>query len=343
MVRIQYGVLAGCLALAAGSNTVLAADYPDTFRGSYDCCDANQYEDSIGFETGLRYVYSLGSHTYSVGGNTETAEDTSHVLEGFLRIDDYSTNTFLRGTGGYGFAMNGTYADGAGTISDGTLGYGTIDLGHYWLGGKKDGYGLGAFIGYQYLNDNPDTGRANFTTATSADDVSWSTTSTYWTVPYDSEPNAVDIHALRLGVSARADLGDIMDVSLDVAAIPYANLSGTLGSFGTPTFVAGGATHIQSSATTIEGWGYGAEAEMMFGLKPADNVAVRIGGRARYLQGTYDATHSIASITDQSDSSVPADGIYDTPPVVTNQNVIWTDNPFSMWRLDGMLELSVSF
>ncbi|MBU1174249.1 MAG: hypothetical protein KKH72_02520 [Alphaproteobacteria bacterium] len=336
-------ILASCLALVALPHWGLAADYEDALRGGYDWNDTTQYDDTIGFEAGLRYIYSLGQHKYSVNGATATIDDTSHILEGHLRINDYSTNTFLRGTGGYGIAINGTYAGGAGSFNSGNIAYTVFDLGQFWLGGEDEGYGVGGFVGYQYLADNPDVGRASFTTATSATDVSWSTASTYWTVPYDSEPNAVDIHALRLGASLKADLGSMADVSLDLAAIPYANISGTLGSWGTASYVSGGATHIQSSATTLEGWGYGAAADLMFGLKPVDNVAVRIGGRAQYLQGTYNAIHSIASITNQTDTDAPPDGVYDTPPTFSNQNVIWTDNPFSMWRLGAVLELSVAF
>ena len=310
MGSFNIRVVAGCIVLVALPQSALAADYPaadypDGMRGSYDWSDPTEHEDDVGFEVGLRYVYSLGSHTYSVGNQTGTSDDTSHILEGHLRIDDYTTDTFLRGTGGYAIAINGSYDNGYGTISDGTIAYSVFDLGQYWVGGKDEDYGLGGFVGYQYIGDNPDIGRANFTTATSADDVTWSTTEPYWAVPYDSEPNSVDIHALRLGLTATADLGDIADVSLDLAAIPYANISGTLGAFGTPTTSYNGVTRIQSSATTLEGWGYGAEAQLMFGLKPVENVAIRFGGRAQYLEGTYDATHSIASITDQADSSVP--------------------------------------
>lgn len=50
---------------------------------------------------------------------------------------------------------------------------------------------------------------------------------------------------------------------------------------------------------------------------------------------------SMVGITDPVDSE--PDGAYNVAPIVTNQNYISTNNPFSLWRLGGLVELTVSF
>ena len=347
MVRFNIGVISGCLALVALPQSGMAADYDtsDVLRGSYDWTTPE--EDSIGFEFGLRYLYSKGGQSHSISGEPETSNDTSHILELHGRIDDYSTNYFLRGTAAYGISTEGDYSGdwqnfGNGQVSDGVVSYIGGDLGQYWFGSPRDGFGVGAFVGYQYLNDNPDIGRANFTTAASASDITWSTTSTEWRVPMDSAQNNLQVHMLRLGGTARAELNDSLDFSLDVAAIPYANISGTMGAFGIANIAQSATTTwVQSSAAEVDGWGYGAAAEAAFGFRPAKNMLIRLGGRARYLQGTYDSTFYGATITEQADAD--NDGTYETAPIFTNQRYISTDNPFKMWRIGGFLELTGKF
>ncbi len=349
MVSSKFAALTASLALCALPQSALSADYPDTswpddMRGSYNWGEQSEW-DAVGFEASLRYVYSVGHHEYSVGNTKETSDDTSHILEGNLRIEDYSTSSFLNTTVGYSIAINGSYSGdwGSGNIVDGSIGYGTIDLGRYFFGDPRDGFGVGGFIGYQYLSDNPDIGRANFTTASSAADINWSTASNFWTVPYDSKPNQVDIHMLRLGASVRAELNDAVDFDVDVAAIPFAGIGGTLGAFAYSNADYGSYALIQSSPVDLSGWGYGATADVAIGFHPTDNMIVRLGGKAQYLQGTYDATYSVATITDPVDTTVPPDGTYDGAPTFSNQGYITTDNPFSQWRLGAMLELGVSF
>ncbi len=346
MVPKKIAAFAGSLAFLALPQTASAADYtdwPDGLRGSYDWNDSSQNEDVVGFEAGLRYYLSAGGQSFSVGPTTETSSDVSHILEAHVRINDNSTSSFLRANAGYAIATTGEYSGdwSSGSIVDGTIGYIGGDLGQFWFGDARKGFGIGGFIGYQYLHDNPDMGRANFTTASSVNDITWSTTSTYWTVPFDSQPNNFDVHMLRLGATMRSEINDMADISLDLAAIPYANISGTLGSFGVSSFIDGGATYVQSSAADINGWGYGAAADLMFGFHPTDNMVVRLGGRARYIQGIYDSTYSMAAITDQADANT--DGTYETAPIYTNQNYIDTNNAFSMWRLGGLFELTASF
>lgn len=320
---------------------VFAADFPE-MRSALPIDWSSDAGDPLGFEFGLRYWYSRGGQNVQFGSGTAAAQDTTHILEGHLRIDDYSTNTFFRALAGYSLAISGDYWNdlGSGSTTGGQVGYVGGDFGGYWFGDPNNGLGVGGFVGYQYQNESPDTGRVNYTTAASASDITWSTTSTYWTVPYASKPNNININMLRLGLSAKANLGAMADISLDVAGIPYANISGTLGGFGVTT-TGSNPTYIQSSPVEAQGWGYGAAADLMLGFRPVENMVIRLGGRAQYLQGTYDGTYSVAAITDQQDSN--SDGTYDVPPVYSNQNYISTNNPFSMWRLGALLELTYSF
>src|SRR5690606_21785999 len=101
---------------------------------------------------------------------------------------------------------------------------------------------------------------------------------------------------------------------------------------------------ILTSPLNIEGWGYGGTAEVAAGFTPVENVKFTFGGRAWYLQGTYDATYSAAMVTapqqqpeiDDPDSADPADTIPPDPlysaPSVTMDDYIDTNNPFSMLR-----------
>lgn len=335
--KLAVALAAGC-GMAAPAQ---AADFPQ-MRSTLPLDWSSDAGDPLGFEFGLRYWYSRGGQNIHLGSGSAGAIDTTHILEGHLRIDDYSTNTFFRALAGYSMAISGNYWSdlGSGTTTGGQIGYAGADFGGYWFGDPNNGLGLGGFVGYQYQNESPDTGRANYTTAASASDITWSTSSTYWTVPYDSKPNNININMLRLGMSAKANLGTMADVSLDVAGIPYANISGVLGGFGVAT-TGSNPTYIQSSPTEAHGWGYGAAADLMLGFRPVENMVIRLGGRAQYLQGTYDATFSRAAIIDQKDSN--GDGIYDVAPVYSNQNYVVTDNPFSMWRLGALVELTYSF
>lgn len=343
---LRFAPALAALGVCALSLPVSAADYgelPDTFRSSFPTDWNNGDElDPLGFEFGLRYWYSLGAQQHNVGSRSYSEDDTSQILEGHFRIDDYSTNTYLKGIGGMAVVIDGTHSGftGAGNIVDGKIGYAGFDLGSYAFGTPDDGVGVGFFGGYQYWHDSPNTGRANFTTATSASDVNWSTTSTNWSVPGDSEPNDIDIHALRLGLTAKADFG-MFDINAEVAAIPYAWVSGTLGVDGFSSYSSGSTTYMKSSATSVEGWGYGAAAELLVGFHPTDNMTIRVGGRAWYLQGQLDAEYSVAGVTDQVDSDT--DGTYEVAPGFSNQNYISTGNPFSLFRYGALIELTYAF
>jgi len=261
--------------LSLGGNAFGADPVPlsQDLRGSYPQeWGVSSQPSPLNFEIGLRYWYSLGAQQMSVFGGDYSSRDISHILELQFRIDDNSTATYLRGQLGYSIATNGTYntplAVADQTLSGGYIGYAGADFGYMPFG--NDSFRFGGFAGYQYLADNPDMGRVNYTTASGA---------------IDSKTNSSEIQALRLGAVVRAQLGDMFDVNLQGAIIPYANLSGTYGAFYQPDFVSGGTNYEQGSPGTIAGQLYGASGEIMFGIRPTKNLVLRLGARASYLTG----------------------------------------------------------
>jgi hypothetical protein len=325
----------------------------DDFRGAYvhepkDWMGMGDEDDPVDIEVGLRYWYSWGVQNHNVGPFNYTSNDQTQVLEGHLRIDDNSSNSYAKGLAGYSIVINGDYSgdNGVGTVADGHVSYAGVDFGWSPFGSNQDGIQAGVLAGYMYWNDSPNTTRANFTTATSADDIGFDSDTGATFVPFDSAPTNLDIHALRLGVQGRAELGDMFDVNVELAGVPYAKINGTLGSHEeavTCCSPLGNITSAMSSPAEVDGWGYGGMGELMLGVHPTENITFRVGGRAWYLQGTYDATFSIATIGDPSDSDAGEAPNYDTLPAFANQGFIVTANPFSLFRYGLLAELTYSF
>lgn len=360
---------ATALSVLVAAAPALAADsfaYPPELRGAFpDDFDMSDEGDPIGFELGVRYWYSWGSQRLSVGGDAYGADDNTHSGELALRINDYSTGTYLKGLAGYSAIITGSYSNPlnpAGNIVDGRVMYAGADLGYLMLGDGKSG--IGALVGYQYWNDSPDVGRSNFTTATSASDIAYNQDTGVWSLGFDSEPNNIDVHALRLGLTAKADFG-VFDITAEGAVVPYAWVNGTLGADGGLTGATsfpgcdvpppGGCApvNLKASETSIDGWGYGAMGEIMFGIHPMENLTLRVGGRAWYLQGTYDATYRGVSVTapqrqpdvedpDNPGVFLPPDPLY-SAPALAQQDWIVTDNPFSLFRYGILAEVTYSF
>lgn len=368
MFRSTSSVLA---LLAAMTLPAVAADYGDwdddldgapDFRTSYpvepgDWAGLGDDDDPISLEFGVRYWYSMGAQSFTSGGGTVSSSDTSHIGELHLRVEDHSTNTYASAIAGYSFATSGTVTTPSSTdaIIDGHIAYGGADLGwNTW--GDNNGSGIGPMVGYLYWQDEPDTGRFNYTTAESAADITYDPNTGQTFLPGDSTPNSINAHVLRLGISGKAKLGEIFDVTATIAGVPYAKVGGTAG-IDDPTFSIteyggpaqppydltnnGNISSMRSSPTTIDGWGYGAMAEAFIGITPVDNLTMRVGGRVWYLQGTADTTYSRAYIGDPGDADV--DGIYDTDPTFVNGGFISTNNPFHMFRLGVLAEATYAF
>lgn len=285
----------GCMgSVASAADYFNNVDGMDGFRGSFG--DDWQAESPVEFEAGIRYWYAMGSQQLSAGGGNYSAEDTSHILEGFLRIDDNSTSTYLKGNAGYAIAIDGTYSTpasgGAQTMNGGEIGYAGADLGYQPFG--SDAFKLGGFVGYQYLTDNPDIGRQNYLNSGGG---------------VNSDVNSFDINSLRLGASAHAELGDLVDIDAEAALIPYAQVYGRYGAFYQPAYVSGGNTYVQGSYGTLNGRMYGAAGEVTVGVHPTENLTLQLGGRAYYMTG--EATMEVRNRRFPGGGS-PQDVVYNT-------------------------------
>ncbi len=355
LVLSLAAVVAAALALP-----VYAADWEEDeilveedFRGSYfnepkDWMGLGDEDDPIDIEVGLRYWYSWGAQSFSVGPSTYACNDQTQTLEGHLRIDDNSSNTYAKGVAGYSIVISGDYSgdNGVGAVVDGKVAYAGLDLGWNAFGSNEDGMQAGVLAGYMFWNDSPNTTRGNFTTATSAADIGFDRDTGATLIPFDSAPNDLNIHALRVGVQGRAELGDIVDVNVELAGVPFAKINGTLGAHEVAPICCtplGNLAMVMSSPTEVDGWGYGAMGEVMLGVHPTENITFRVGGRAWYLQGTADATFTMATIGDPTDSDGGNPPNFDTPPVFANQGFIETANPFSLFRYGLLAELTYSF
>jgi hypothetical protein len=259
--------LSGALAIVAlfGVVPATAADYNEfaPLRPAYPNDWETGEDNPLRFEAGLRYWYSLGEQSIDVGPETYSAEDTSHILEGHFRIDDDFTSTFLKGQAGYAIATTGEYNSTALTGSEdfegGQIGYAGADFGWTPLGNET--VKLGALIGYQFLRESPDRDRLDVASI-----------------------DGLNIHALRLGVTARAEISPMFDIEAEAAVIPYAYASGSTAEYPFDTQTMQG-IEVNRTQTDLTGALYGASGQVMFGFRPTENIAIRVGGRAWMLTG----------------------------------------------------------
>lgn len=365
--------------VAVMSAPALAADWADDFgsfgdfRGAYtnepkDWSTLGDQDDSIAIETGIRYWYSWGEHKFGVWGGEVSSTDNTHTGEAFLRVDDHVSRTYAKGLAGYSAAINGTYSVPflpGGATTGGEVGYAGGDFGWNVLGDGQ-GSGLGGFIGYQYWMDSPRTARDNYATVESSEDIAYNKDTGVWSIGMDGVERHVDVHMLRLGISGKAKLGDLFDISAEVAAVPYAHISGRMGATDNGNPIPGGSgcglapapctpVNFTASPISITGTGYGGMGEVMLGFTPMENLKFRVGGRAWYLEGNYDMTFRGVSITppqrqpdvDDPNSDDPAVKIPPTPlygaPSATFEDYIDTNNPFSLFRYGLMAEMTYSF
>lgn len=261
---------AGLMLVALAAVPAAAADWQEDFRGSYVDDWALPADDPISIEMGARYWYSFGSHRMEVVGDSYASDDVSHIVEAHLRIDDHSSGFYTKGIAGYSAVINNSYSTptSAGTSQSGAIYYLGGDLGYTPFG--TEDFKFGGFVGYQYWNDSPDMGRESFMTSGGGG---------------DSRPNNLEYQMWRLGLVGRAELGDMFDITAEVAAIPYAPVGGTYGAL--DATVPG---DVQGSAGAVSGWLYGGAAEVMARFHPAENWTIGLGGRAWYLTGQADVT-----------------------------------------------------
>ena len=307
----------------------LAADYEmyPELRPSYPDSWENGEDNPLRFEAGLRYWYSWGNQSMSFAPTTLETEDQTHMLEVHAKVEDLGTQTYVKTQAGLGINTTGEYTMSPAGVAEigenSVIGHVGGDFGWLPWGQMKGGVAAGALVGYQYWQDSPDLGRGNFVTGVSGG------------VPtgYDSAPGELNINALRLGVKAQADF-DMFDIQAEVAAVPYAYIAGVLGAHeldGVP--IAPDTLLYKSSSTSLSGHGYGAMGELMVGFHPTENLTLRIGGRAWYIEGALDATFDSYTVTD--------DGV--NPPTTSQQSFIQTSEWASILRYGALFELTGRF
>ena len=286
----------------------LAADYNNypELRPSYPESWENGEDNPLRFEAGLRYWYSLGQQSSELGvnGNTFSTTDRSHILEGHVRIDDDSTNSFVKGQAGYAVVTTGEHSANAGVPQDftgGQIGYIGADFGWVPLGGDTVKFGL--LAGYEFKRESPDRNRFDV-----------------------QNIDGLNIHALRLGITGRADLSEMFDVEAELVAMPYAYASGATAEIGTGTQTVGGLSVNRSNAIAT-GALYGGSAQVMLGMHPSENVTIRVGGRGWLLEGPSSMRQK------WWDSANPSTYVY-------SDNLL---NGFSLVRYGLMAELTGRF
>lgn len=346
MSRVLTGLAVTVMA-AAATGQALAADWSTghapIFKPAYPA-DMGPMEDSLDFEAGLRYFYGRGGRSATLGGpigaggGTYSSEETSHIVELHGRIDDHSTETYLKGSIGYAALIEGQYDNPleSGSISGGTVASARADFGYMPL--RNNGFSAGAFIGYQYLNESPDTGRAQYLVP---DTLQWAAGSPLYSVQGDNGANMLEVHALRLGVAGQVELSPMFDISAEVAAIPYASLSGNLGAQMAAFETIGASQSGQSSATSIDGHLYGGAVELMAGFNPTENLSIRLGARGYYLTGPVTARYSTTTIVEPLD--MDGDGTFETAPTVATQGYERQLDDFELFRWGPVIEVTGRF
>lgn len=352
MQRLVAILAVSAAALGAQSLPVAAADYNAGLRGSYPMnWGFSNPVDPVGFEAGIRYWYALGTQSFDAGGyGVFSSSDTAHILEKYFKIEDYSTETYVKAYAGFAGLIDGTYSTPTegGTLTDGHIYYFVGDFGWMpWALGQDDSaFSLGGLGGYMYWNDSPDTGYTNFF---DPDSVTWDPADGSPIIGVgDSVSQDLTIHAIRLGLTASGEMGPL-SIDAEAAAIPYAWVNGSLGANNgfndSPCDPPAGNCGLYSaSATTIDGHAFGATAEITAGMTVLNDWNLKVGGRAWYLAGVGNAAITVAEIIDATDDNTNTvygeDGEEGT---VSVYELFDSNGVFSVMRFGGLIELSKSF
>lgn len=291
------------------STSALAADWGEDLRDSYPDSWALEEDSPIAVELGARYWYSMGQHNMRVTNKDYSSTDTTHVVEGVLRVEEVATGWYGKGIAGYSAAISNNYTtpSGSGHFESGEVRYYGADVGWRALGNET--LSSGGFVGYQYWNDSPDMGRENFKTSSGGG---------------NSKANKIEYHMLRMGLASKANFGDVFDITAEAALIPYAMVSGSYGAFVHPTY---NGAFVAGSSGTLGGWLYGASAEVMARVHPDKNWTLGVGARAWYLTGEADFTF------ESRDSGTPTSQV----------NYITKTQQFSTFRYGLLGEVSYKF
>jgi hypothetical protein len=310
------------LALITAAPT-LAADFRG-LRPAYPTSWETGEDNPLRFEAGMRYWMSWGGQEAAIAGQGLSVNDQTHILELHTRIDDLSTQSYVKTLAGLGVDTRGSYTFGSTSNNiggDSAIGYVGADFGWMLMGEMENGVAAGPLVGYHYWKDAPDIGRGNYITALAPDGS---------IAGGNSSKDDLDIHALRLGVSAAANLDNGFNLQAELAAIPYAHVTGVLGphSIIEPGFY-------KSSPTSLTGHGYGVMGELMAGFSPTENLTIRLGGRAWYLQGDLEATFDTKIVVPNANPALN--------PTVINQAFVAASEYARIFRYGALVELTGRF
>ncbi len=246
------------------------------------------------FEGGLRYWYSFGKSQktlYDQSGSllvsrlTWTGE-TGHSGEGYFNITD--KGVFVKGYLGLGALTNGKlqdedfppviapYSSTNSLARDGSLNYGSIDLGYYFLDNGRAK--LGPLVGYHFYQEKMNA-------------FGCTQTATNPAVCVPSIANSVRVitekdnwHSLRVGVAGEATIAPNLKLSGDAAYLPYVSMSGT-------------DTHWLRIGVDLSGpipetaHGTGAQFEGVLTYNFNEYLSLGVGGRYWHLEAPHGEAH----------------------------------------------------
>jgi hypothetical protein len=279
MSNMKNGLLAAAI-LAAMTGTAMAGDLP---KGAESTAVHGGFEAEFGTRMWLGFG-NTAKDLYGVGGSPMVSRLTYGNLptaagEIFGKVTD--NRFFVSGFAGLGVLDGGTlkdedfppvtspYSSTNSNQHDGSLSYATVDVGGYLYSTPKGR--LGAFVGYNYLNQQlnafgcTQTGaNAGICVPSISDSVKVISQSNTW-------------QSVRVGINGDMKLDDRWSINGDAAILPYVTLSGAdthwlriPGDFSGPI--------------PEDGTGWGAQIQAMLDYKVNDQLSLGVGGRYWHMQ-----------------------------------------------------------
>jgi hypothetical protein len=260
-----------------------------------------------GVEIGSRVWYSSGRFQKDLGATADqsqsnilisrlTYENTAASAEVFGRIDG-SANIFLKGFLGGGKFMSGKLHDEDWAISDefgnvvapysntvsdpvnGTIGYGTADIGYNFLRGA--GFKVGGFVGYDYFSENKSAyGCTQIANRNS--DCATPIPNSVLGITENDKWNSV-----RIGLNGVVTLWDRVQLTGDAAWLPYVSFTGV------DNHLLRGEVANTISPESGRGQGVQLETILSYSVTPALNIGA--GGRYWAMWATTGASTDLFS------------------------------------------------
>ncbi len=246
---------------------------------------------------GVRYWYSQSNFLVELEqvdrtdvSRLEFADVDQHSAELFFRLDDVSTNTFLKGTLGIGrtnsgslddedyFASGTKFSDTYSALDARTIGYLTLDAGWRFANTADARTRAGLFAGYQYIRDDY-VARG---VSCNADEVGGAFCGApgETVIPFSEKAirNAVYWHVMRVGFEAEFELTKKLSLAAETAAVPFIYYENE------------DSHYLRSGLGAIPNFedkgrqGYGVEAEAFLNYAVTDRFSVGLGGRYWWLR-----------------------------------------------------------